>query len=48
MNNIEWSFSDFLDISPAENYQLSQLMDAWTNDDSDGDYSDYFSIGVEE
>lgn len=45
--NVEYVFSDFLDISIADDYQLSQLMDAWTQDGDEGDYGDFFSLSVE-
>jgi len=44
-----WEFSDLLDLSNDDHYALQEMLTAQTcRDDYDQDYSDYFSVGVEE
>jgi len=44
-----WEFSDMLDISTEDSYQIQEMLTAQTcRDDYDQDYSDYFSVGMEE
>lgn len=46
---LDYCFSDLLDLSNQEHYQLQELLAVQScSDDYDQDFSDYMSIGTEE
>lgn len=44
-----WEFGDLMDLSQADHYQIQEMLTAQTcGDEYDEDYSDYFSVVIEE
>lgn len=44
-----WEFSDMLDLSVEDSYQIQEMLTAQTcGDEYDQDYSDYFSVAMGE
>lgn len=45
---LTYEFSDMLDLSVSDHYQLQQIMDNQSmQEDSEEDYQDFFSISVD-
>ena len=44
---LNYTFDDYLDLSPNEHYELAQILDAMTCEDEQGDYEGYLSFSVE-